>query len=195
MESRLRSVIVSLMGRQHKVLAAVSSCPTVSRCISILIICEEAPAFLRSKFSLKIICGLPMMAIYSNMFEVFISQMALLCRSSVACLFCLRKLISMWLSRLQEQGESSILSCFHSKYIKFLFIPVFISICFSLYLTFIQGKHGYISKCWNCLSTLSWKELAVWGNPTPFEEQCKGMLHLAEIPELALLCLTSNNEM
>lgn len=63
-----------------------SSClvlPWSVHMVSVVMMCEELPAFLGPEFSLKIICGLYMRPSCSNTFEAFICQMVLLCRNSV----------------------------------------------------------------------------------------------------------------
>lgn len=68
---------------------AILPCPIASTWVSVLMIREEAPAYLGPKFSLKIICGQSVKAICSNTFEVLISKMALHCRNSAYRVFAL----------------------------------------------------------------------------------------------------------
>lgn len=78
-------------GEQCRVLAAILLCPIASTWVSVLMIREEAPAYLGPKLSLKIVRGLSVKAICSNAFEVVISKMALRCRNSAYRVFALPK--------------------------------------------------------------------------------------------------------
>jgi len=100
--------------------------------------------------------------------------MALLCRISAYSVFALAQESNKRMivyARLQNQGESNILSCFHVEdNVKFLFIHI-ILISFSSK----ANRSAYLNVEISFLF-LSWKELTVWGHQHVFENNAKECL-------------------